>query len=294
MSMRIFLTGATGVIGRRALPALLERGHSITAPARTAEKRAALNSLGVNAIACDLFDPVAVRRAVEGHQVIINLVTSIPRGSRALLPWAWKENSRIRKEVSANLSAAAREGGAERFIQESFAPVYPDNGDRWIDERVPLSPVAYNRTVLDAERAAAQFGEKGTAIVLRFAFFHGPNDLFTETVIKSVKRGWLPLPGKPEAYVSLVAHDDAARAVVAALEIPAGVYNVVENEPRTRRQLGEHVATALGVKPPKLMPAWISRLMGSAGEMLGRSERISCRKLRETGKWRAEVDSLVL
>ena len=293
MPLRIFLTGATGVIGRRAVPALMQQGHNITTPVRNAEKRAALTGRGVNAIACDLFDPAALRRAVQGHQVVINLVTSIPKGARALLPWAWKENTRIRKEVSANLSAAAQGTGVERLIQESFAPIYPDKGDRWIDETVPLKPVAYNRTVVDAERAAAQFGEKGTAVVLRFAYFHGPSDQFTETVIRSVKRGWLPMPGEPDAYVSLVAHDDAARAVVAAMDIPAGVYNVVEKEPRTRRQLGEHIAAALGVKPPRVMPAWISRLMGSAGEMLGRSERISNRKLEETGRWRAQVTDLV-
>lgn len=292
MPMRVFLTGATGVLGRRAWPILLELGHSVTAPVRSAEKRAGLVARGVNAIACDLFDRAAVRRAVEGHQVVINLVTSIPKGTRALLPWAWKENSRIRKEVSANLSAAAREAGIERLVQESFAPIYPDMGDRWIDETVPLKPAAYNRTVLDAERAAAAFGETGTAVVLRFAYFHGPSDQFTETLFKSVQRGWLPVPGDPQAYVSLVAHDDAARAVVAAMDIPAGVYNVVENEPRTRRQLGEHIADALGVKPPRVMPGWIRRLMGSAGEMLGRSERISNRKLVETGRWKAEVTTV--
>jgi nucleoside-diphosphate-sugar epimerase len=291
--MRIFLTGATGVIGRRVIPALVAAKHSITAVVRSPEKRAALATQGVSAIECDLFDPVAVSRAVDGHDTVINLVTSIPEGVRAMLVWAWKENSRIRKEVSANLSATAVVAGTARFIQESFAPVYPDGGDRWIDESVPLKPVAYNRTVLDAERAAARFEESGgTAVVLRFAWFYGPGDAFTETLFRSARRGWLPLPGDPEGYFSMVAHDDAARAVVAALDIPGGIYNVVEDEPKTRRQLGESLARTLGIKPPRQIPKWITLLEGSSGEMLLRSERISNRKLKSTGKWRPEAVSV--
>jgi nucleoside-diphosphate-sugar epimerase len=292
--VRIFLTGATGVIGRRVVPLLLEGGHSVTAPGRTPEKRDKLARQGATAITCDLFDPAAVRRAVEGHDTVINLATAIPKGVRAMLVWAWKENSRIRKEVSANLCDAASVAGVNRFIQESFAPMYPDGGDRWIEESVPLKPVAYNRTVLDAERAAARFGAGGgTAVVLRFAFFFGPDDTFTLTLIKSVKKGWLPLPGRPEGYVSMVSHDDAARAVVAALEIPGGIYNVVEDEPKTRKQLGERLAMALGVKPPRIVPSWITLVEGSSGEMLRRSERISNRKLREVSGWRPQVKNVI-
>jgi nucleoside-diphosphate-sugar epimerase len=288
--MRIFLTGATGVIGRRVVPALLAQHHTITAPVRTPEKRASLAAKGVNAIECDLFDSSAVLRAVEGHDTIVNLVTAIPKGVRAMLVWSWKENSRIRKEVSANLSIAASAAGVKRFVQESFAPTYPDGGSEWIGETVPLKPVTYNKTVLDAERAATRFSERGgAAVILRFAFFYGPNDTFTETVIKSVRKGWLPLPGKPDGYVTLVHHNDAARAVVAALEIPGGVYNVAENEPRTRQQLGATLAQALGVKPPRILPSWVTLLEGSSGELLLRSERISNRKLRSTGRWEAEA-----
>src|ERR1044071_3947595 len=98
----------------------------------------------------------------------------MPRSSvRMLLPWEWRENDRIRREGSAALVDAAMHAGVARFIQESFAPVYEDGGDRWIDEQWPIRPTAYNRTVADAERSAARFAAAGgVGIVTRFAAFY--------------------------------------------------------------------------------------------------------------------------
>jgi nucleoside-diphosphate-sugar epimerase len=291
--MKIFVTGATGVIGRRAVPLLIAAGHRVTAVGRTPEKRAALERLGAETAAVDLFDVGAVRAAVAGHEAVCNLATHIPPSSRVFLPGAWRENDRIRSVASANLVEAALAGGAERFIQESFGLIYPDRGDEWIDETVPLQPARYNRSVIDAERAAERFNQAGgTAVVLRFAGFYGPDSGMLLDLIKLVRKGWVPLPSSPEAFISSVSHDDAATAVVAALGVPAGVYNVVDDEPLRRREYFGSLAAALGVKPPKLPPAWMARLMGSLGEMLARSERISNRKLRAASGWAPKVPSV--
>ena len=111
--MKIFVAGATGVIGRRAVPLLIERGHEVTAVSRTESKRAALSGVGAKAIVVDLFDADAVGSAVKGHDVVINLATSIPPSSRALMPWAWRETARIRRVVSTNLRIAARNAGVD-------------------------------------------------------------------------------------------------------------------------------------------------------------------------------------
>ncbi len=133
------------------------------------------------------------------------------------------------------------------MIQESFAPIYADHGDRWIDETAVVKPVRYNRAVLDAEAAA--MGADG--VVLRFAYFYGPDSDFTHSFIASVRKGRAQLLGRPEAYWSMVSHDDAASAVVAALDVAPGIYNVVDDEPLTRRELVDRIAAALGVSPPK-------------------------------------------
>jgi len=284
--MRVFVAGATGVVGRRAVPMLLERGHAVTGVARSPEKRAALERAGAAAVKLDLFDPGAVARAVAGHEVVINLATHIPPGMRVFLRRAWRENDRIRRQCAANLARAAAAAGARRFIQESFAPVYPDRGADWIDETVSISPVRYNRSVTDAEGAAEQFTRGGgQGVVLRFGWFYGPDSPQVADMIRYVRKGWAPLPGPAEAYWSSLSHDDAAAAVVAALGVPAGVYNAVDDEPLSRREYFDSLAAALGVEPPRLPPGWAKYLMGSLGSLMARSLRISNRKLRSASAW---------
>jgi len=293
--MRIFVTGATGVIGRRVVPLLTAAGHSVTGVARSAEKRVALERTGAKAVDVDLFDREGVRRAVAGHDVVVNLATHMPVSTfRMLLPWSWHENDRVRREGSAILADAAIAGGVMRFIQESFAPAYPDRGDAWIREDTPLEPARYNRTIVDAERSAERFTVSGRiGVVLRFAGFYGPDAFTTRDTIDMVRRGWSPLPGSPEGYVSSIAHDDAAMAVVAALGVPAGAYNVTDDEPVRRRDYVGSLAAALGVAPPRFLPAWTARLMGSAGALLSRSERMSNRKLRTAAPgWRPKYHSV--
>jgi nucleoside-diphosphate-sugar epimerase len=203
---------------------------------------------------------------------------------RGLLPGAFRENDRIRAEGAGNLAAAAVAAGAARFIQESFAPVYEDGGARWLDEQTRMRPAPYNRTVLAAERAADRMRQGGgTAVVLRFAYFYGADSRFLRDSLSMLRRGSAPLPGDPGAYVSSVSHDDAARAVVAALTLPSGAYNVCDDEPLTRADFFAAMADAFGLRRPKPMPRWMARLMGPTGELLGRSLRISNAKLRAHG-----------
>jgi nucleoside-diphosphate-sugar epimerase len=284
--VRVFVAGATGVIGRRVVPLLLRAGHEVTAVARAPEKRARLEGQGARGVSVNLFDPDAVRQAVTGQDAVLNLATHIPTSARMFLPGAWRENDRLRSSASSNLSTAAIATGAGLFLQESFAPVYPDRGADWIDEATPISPARHARTVADAERSADRVTREGKrGIVLRFAFFYGPDSPFTLDMIRSARKGQAATVGSPAGYVSSVSHDDAARAVLAALEAPAGAYNVVDDEPLPRREYVDALAEALGVTPPKLPPAWLARLLGSLGESLSRSQRMSNRKLRAATGW---------
>jgi len=292
--LKILVTGATGVVGRRLVPSLLQSGHRVTAIARSPKKREALTRLGATAIDVDLFAPDLVRRAAAGSDVIVNLATHMPPTfTKAVRRTAWTENDRLRSAGSANLVDAALAEGVGRFLQESFAPIYPDCGDRWIEENMPLEPVRYNRTVLDAESSAARFtAEGGTGIVLRYAGFYGPDSRFLSEGVRRVRAGRAFLPGAPDAFVSSVSHDDAAAATAAALAVPAGVYNVSDDEPLTRREYFDSLAKALGVPPPKLLPSWTRWLFGSLGELLSRSQRISNRKLKSVSRWRPKSPSI--
>jgi 2-alkyl-3-oxoalkanoate reductase len=131
--MRVVVFGATGVVGRRAVPLMIREGHRVTAVGRSPERLQNLASQGAFTIALDLFDRDAIKRAVVDHEAIVNLATAIPRSTLAMFfPSAWKENDRIREHVSASIVDEALAAGVRAYIQESFAPIYVDAGDRWI------------------------------------------------------------------------------------------------------------------------------------------------------------------
>lgn len=286
MPERIVMTGATGVVGVRAIPLLVAAGHSVTAIGRSPEKRQFLESLGARAVELDMFDRAAAERALAGHAVVINLATHMPATTfKMMLPWSWRENDHVRREGSATLVDAALAAGVKRFIQESFAPVYEGDADGWLGESHPQRPARYNRTVLDAEHSAQRFTAQGGAgVVLRFAWFYGA-DPVTGAILNIVKKGWAPTPGRSDAYWPSVNHEDAASAVVAALGVAAGPYNVCDDDPLTRRELADVVAQALGVKRPRMLPGWVSAIGGSSAELFSRSLRMSNAKLKAASGW---------
>lgn len=292
--MRIFFTGGTGVIGRRAVRLLLARGHNVTVGIRDVSARDRINGIGASSAVVDLFDPNTLIEALAGHDVLVNMATHIPSSPfRMMLRRSWRENDRIRSTGVRNLVEAALECGVPRIIQESFALTYPDRGDAWIDERTRLEPISYNKTVVTAETAIERFTHQGgTGVVLRFAGFYGPDALQVKPVIAGARHGWSILPGPKDAYISSVSHDDAAQAVLAALDVPSGAYNVTDDEPLRHVDYVGALAEALGVSPPRFLPKWTTPLFGVAGAVASRSLRLSNRKLREATSWRPTYASM--
>jgi nucleoside-diphosphate-sugar epimerase len=284
--VHVFVTGATGVIGTRALPLLIEAGHTVTAVTRSPANRASLERVGARPVEASLFDVASLRQVIAGHDAVINLATHIPSSTtKLLMRWAWRTNDRIRRNGSAALAAAAHASGVRCFIQESFAPMYSDHGAEWIDEQMPLAPTSYNKSVLDAERSANWFTDRGgVGVVLRFGALYGPDSIL-DGMLKVMRKGWSPLPGDPRAYVSSLAQDDAASAVVAALDVPAGTYNVVDDEPMPRGEWAATLARAAGLPAPKPLPRWVVPIGGATIRLIARSQRISNAKFREAAKW---------
>lgn len=284
--MRIFVAGATGVAGRRAISGLIAQDHSVTGVARSASKAKLLQKLGAAPIEVDLLNATGVRGVVDGHDVIVNLATKIPPLNRALVPRAWNENNRIRTHVSRNLVAAGLASQVHCYIQESLAFAYPDRADEWIDEEVPIDPPRYARSLLDAERQTRLFTEAGRrGVVLRFGQFYAPDGSHTRSMIALATRGISPLVGPPHAYSPVVHADDVAGAVVAALAVPAGVYNVVDDEPLRQRDLAAALASALSRARLRFPPPAVMRLGGSKVRMLMRAQRVSNRRFRVAAKW---------
>lgn len=292
--MRILISGATGVIGRRVIPLLLSAGHSVTALARDAASSEKLERAGASSATADLFDLASLKRTASGHDAIINLATHMPSPVwKMLFRRAWRLNDRIRTEGVANIVEAALACGVGRLIQESFAPTYPDRGGAWIDEDTAIEPAAYNSTVADAEASVAKFTAAGrTGVVLRFGAFYGPDAMQVKSYIDTLRMGWAAFPGSPDAFISSISHDDAATAVVAALNVPAGAYNVVDDDPLSHRDFFESLAENVGLKPPRFLPRWATPLLGTAGPTTARSLRISNRKLKTETGWAPALSSV--
>ncbi|MBN2624992.1 MAG: NAD(P)-dependent oxidoreductase [Acidimicrobiales bacterium] len=285
--MKVFVTGATGAIGRPTVPLLTAAGHEVTAVVRSPEKRAQVETAGAAGVEVDLFDAAAVRQAVAGHDAVVNLVTNIPPMTQAGRPSAWATNDRLRREASAHLVDGAIAAGAARLVQESIVFSYPDSGERWIDaESTPPEPSPTVRSALVAEAQAQRFTDAGgTGVVLRFGMFYGPGLAHTEALLRLARRGLAYAGGRPGAYRSSIHVDDAAAAVVAALAVPAGTYDVVDDEPLTSAEYADVLAAAVGRRRYVRGPGRLMRLGGSTAEPLVRSQRVSNRRFRSVAGW---------
>ena len=246
--MKIFVAGATGVLGRATCAALVAAGHGVTGVARTDKTGTLLRSLGVEPVSVDLFDRAELEPAVKGHDVICSFATRIPVSLKGYVRGrGWRVNNRLHREVSRNLVDAAQASGVGRVLQHSVAFMYPDAADRWIDEDERVDPPPNGLAVLEAERQVQRMTEAGgVGVSLRFGLFYGPDAPSTADLVRVARRGFLPLPGPGSAYVSWIHSDDLGSAVVAALEAPAGTYNVVDDDPITRAVWAEILAGALG------------------------------------------------
>lgn len=290
---KLFVAGATGVLGRRAVVQLIEAGHEVTGIARSDEKAAALHAQGATPARVGLFDPGALKEAVAGHDVVVNLATHIPSLSRAALPGAWSENDRIRSEASRNLVDAALATGATRYIQEAISFMYADGGSEWLDEDTPLDLPPLGGSMVDAESHAARFTESGgVGVVLRFGQFYAPEAAHTVAMARMARRRLAPSLGPGDGYVTAIHADDAAAAVVAALAALAGVYNVTDDDPVTRKEFGELVAAAFGKKPPRHIPTAVAKAGGSKASYLMRSHRVSNKRFKDATGWSPRYPSV--
>lgn len=282
--MRILIAGGTGDLGSHTVPRLVEAGHEVIAVSRREQSDQELRAAGADPVRLDLFDLEDVVRAADGADAVVNLATRIPSAPGALMRRAWRANDRLRSEAAGIMAGAAAGHGA-RFVQESFAPAYPDCGEDWIAEERPLGPVAQTRTVPVAEGHALRMEDTdGVGVVLRFGVFYGPRSPQTRSWLDAARtKGRLMLPGPADHYTSMIRVDDAAAAVVAALSVPAGVYNVVEDEPLNRDEHAAVLGELLGRKPLKLLPTAMGHI--PTMKVLARSHRVSNRKLREASEW---------
>lgn len=272
-TLRIFIAGATGVLGRRLVPQLVERGHHVTGSTR--HSAATVSELGAEPAVVDPLDAATLREAVlrARPDVVVHQLTAL--GDLKFgrnFDKTFAMTNRLRTEGTDNLLAAARAAGARRLVWQSYAgwPVARD-GDAVKGEDAPLDPEppADARESLAAIKYLEAVVTEAGGTVLRYGGFYGPGTSLTEggEHAELLRKRRFPVGGNGAGVWSLVHIDDAAAATVAAIETGTpGIFNVVDDEPARASELVPGLAAAFGAPPPRRLPGWLVRLL--AGEQM--------------------------
>lgn len=248
--LRTVLAGATGVIGRRLLPALLAAGHQVTALTRSEARLDGLRAAGADPVLVDVYDRAALIEAVRkaAPDVILHQLTDLSTHDFAA-------NGRIRHVGTRHLVDAARAAGVERIIAQSINWAYED-GDRAADERTPLDLNATGgrkRMVAAVAALERTTMELSGAVVLRNGLFYGPGTWYDASGdnAAAARAGRLVADDDITSFVHV---DDAAAAVLAALDWPPGVVNICDDEPATGHEWLPVFCQAVDAPPPPMAP----------------------------------------
>jgi nucleoside-diphosphate-sugar epimerase len=267
--MRVFVAGATGVIGQYLVPSLITAGHEVTASTRSAPKADQLKNQGATPVVVDGLDREGVIKAVAAAQpeVIIHEMTSLTslRGFRHF-DKDFAVTNELRSKGTDYLLEAAAQAGARRFIAQSFVGWTSGwSGSQVKTEQDPLDPhplavtassLAAIRHLEDAVPAKVPEG-----LVLRYGILYGHGA--SDAILEAVRKRQLPVIGGGTGIWSFTEVTDAAAATVAAVTRgAAGIYNVVDDDPAPVAQWLPYLASSLGAKPPRHAPAWLGRLLG--------------------------------
>jgi 2-alkyl-3-oxoalkanoate reductase len=266
--MRVFVAGASGALGSRLVPQLIDAGHDVIGTHNSPASAQLLQVLGAQPVRVDLLDARAVRTAVLASKpdAIVHQATALAdiKFGRNL-DKTFATTNRLRTEGTDALLAAAREAGVRRFVAQSFAPyIYKRQGGPIKTEGDPLDDTPPPNTgktytaITHLEKSTTDFG----GIALRYGGFYGAAN---DALIEPVRKRQFPIVGDGGGIFSWLHLDDGAAATVLALEhfdhsAPA-IYNIVDDEPAPVRDWLPVLANALGAKPPRHAPTWLARLI---------------------------------
>ncbi|NED98858.1 NAD-dependent epimerase/dehydratase family protein [Phytoactinopolyspora halotolerans] len=270
--MKIFLAGATGVIGRHMVPGLVKAGHEVAGTTRDASKAGQLRAAGAEPVVLDALDRNAVLSAVRQHRpdVVIHQLTAIGGTDLKRFDEGFAVTNELRTRGLDYLLEAAQDVDAGRFIAQSFTGwTNPRTGASVKDENDPLDdrPARGSVESLKAirhteEAVTAATGTEG--LVLRYGFLYGPGTALGPSgdMYQALAARKLPIVGGGTGIFSFVHVADAAAAAVVAVDRgDPGVYNIVDDEPVQVAEWLPHLARTIGAKPPRRVPAWLAKPM---------------------------------
>lgn len=251
--MHIFITGASGLLGRALVPLLQEGGHSVTGLARSDATRAMLHAMRVTPLAGQGNDVQQLYLALSGVDAIVHLATALPSDAEAIED-GWRHSDDVMVVLLRNLIAAGVRAGVRTYLFPSLYAVYGDHGDEWVSEDTPATPSPLLEAYARAEGLLHQAAEEYyvTGIVLRMGLVYSEDAQHTRGLLYGIKRGQVAVPGSDSTFWPMIHAVDAAAAMLLALRQAVGyaVLNVCDNEPVRSGQLYRDLSQWLGAPAP--------------------------------------------
>jgi nucleoside-diphosphate-sugar epimerase len=287
--MKVFIAGASGVLGRRLVRQFVARGHSVIGLARSPKSESAVSEAGGEPRHADLFDAESLAKAAEGCDTVIHAATAIPVKQKTT-PADWAMNDRIRRKGTRCLTEAAAKIGVKTYLQQSIAWVARPKDESLFDEDSPVVPEPAIQSAIDAETIAreAESAEGFTVSILRGGFFYDSESAHTRMLADAIRKRQMPIIGRGEAMWAMIHTDDAASAYIAAAESPkSGVWNIVDNELVQVRTFLNEFAARLGAPALRRVPIWLARWLagGQAVAYFTKSTRTTNARFRHDFGW---------
>jgi nucleoside-diphosphate-sugar epimerase len=278
-TMRVFVAGATGAMGRQLVPRLVQAGHEVHGMTRSSSKQDLLRELGAVPVVADALDPQQVADAVGRAQpeVVVHQLTAIGALDLRHFDRAFALTNRLRTEGTDHLLSASQAVGVRRFVAQSYFAAYERDGGpvKTEDDAFGSSAPKEMRETVAAIRHVeeAVLGATWTeGVVLRYGGFYGPHTSIAPDgeQTAAVRARKFPVVGDGGGVWSFIHIGDAADATVAAVERGTrGVYNVVDDEPAPVAVWLPEFARMLGAKKPMRVPRFVGRLLtGETGAVM--------------------------
>jgi 2-alkyl-3-oxoalkanoate reductase len=271
--MRVFIAGATGVVGQQLVPMLIAAGHEVTGTTRSPAKATALQAVGATPVIVDGLDRQAVLDAVKAAQpeVIVHQMTALASmRSFRNFDKEFAVTNELRTRGTEYLLEAAQQAGTRRFIAQSFTGWNNARTGSLVkteDDPLDPDPVKSTRKSMAAIRYVEQTvpGAVPEGLVLRYGGFYGHGA--SDSLLDIVRKRQMPVVGGGAGIWSFCEVSDAAGATAAAVAQGApGLYNIADDDPAPVREWLPYLAQCLGAKAPMRAPVWLGKLL--AGDLV--------------------------
>jgi nucleoside-diphosphate-sugar epimerase len=262
--MRVFITGATGILGKRVVKLLVDQSIEVFALCRSASNEKVIRSLGGIPVPGDLFNLSNIITSTKNCDAILNLATAIPKKDRPSLK-DWKLNDRIRMEGTKILLEAAKVNQIDFFLQQSIALLYGNRKGEKVTSTTPISNQQF--TMLHSAKVMEEIVQQSSVsyTVIRFGSFYSTDSVQTQQLIQGVKKRKIPILGKKDIFWNMIHIDDAAAAIAYVLgnkeDLQNKVLNISDFNPISFKNILSAIASASGSKKPFTIPRWLGKLV---------------------------------